>query len=287
MRRLRFVLTIGLLLALALAGSAAADPRADAIPTHATAMPQQEPFQPFVDIVPNLDGTELLVNARGALQIGEVYTASLGGSSHKGSYTMTYSETAALHQVTVPGFAPTAYFTATIAITTNTGLASPALSFHRELIPADTIQGQAVVTSTDELLALSFPNQGTLLEDTYVVTVGGPTPPGPLPAGWRLAGPVYAVRAPATVPAAQKPMDLEICYLPGQPGGATPDQLKIAMWTGAGWELLDGASWPERRCHSAGVTRFTSYALVAPAAAPPRTLVYLPLIHHAPPTPDR
>ena len=141
-------------------------------------------FTPFLDIVPSDDGADLYIRASGvAGPIGDmIANVSEGPTRHRGSYTMTYSDTAEVYVATATGFTPSQDTTGTVSITTTLGLATPVVSFQRAYVPASTTE---TVQSSDGNLELSFVTPGTLLFNTYIAVVPSYAPPGPAPDGRR------------------------------------------------------------------------------------------------------
>src|SRR5262249_2832935 len=108
---------------------------------------------PFLNIVPDSNGSDLLVSASGVGELGGTTFVNIGiGPGHgKGSYTMTYSDTAQIYFATVTGFTPNADASAPLNITTTLGLDTGPVFFNRAYVPASQTQ---TVTSVDNNLQL-------------------------------------------------------------------------------------------------------------------------------------
>lgn len=260
---------------------------AAALPRYATAEPpaaqpapaDPAPLQPVLLVVPSDDGQSVLVRAGGLGRLsGRVSTnLRLGPSGNKGSYTMVYSDTAGLYEALVPGFPAGQSQSATVEISTTAGLRSAELSLARAYLPA----GQPGVVATDDgLLLLTLPNAGTLPGSPYVAAHPSPAPPGPPPAGLRLVGSSYGVRASGSIAQGDKPMALRLGFLPAELGAADPESLALYAWEpqARAWSRVGGNVFADERYVSAAITRFTYYALMVPSPVTPKEQVFLPLL---------
>lgn len=239
-------------------------------------------FQPFVDIIPDESGNELVINARSAAVGGTVYTNLLyqvGPTSHKGGYTMNFDTADQLYVTIVGGIASTSYLTGTLNLTSTLGLATPLVEFQRDYVLASSPAGVEEIITADGLFRLRFLNPGALAASTYVVTAAGTTPPGPAPAGQHLIGNIYTARAPATITQANEPVLLSLCYDPLQLGSRNPAALQIAQWSPGAqqWSLLGGTLSAREPCLSLAVQLFTSYVLMTPEGLPRR--MHLPVAY--------
>jgi hypothetical protein len=232
-------------------------------------------FEPFLDIVPSSDGTELFIQVSGVGQLGGILFANLdtGPTGHKGGYTMTYSDTSQTHITTVPGFAPNVGVSGSLSITTTHGLSTGIVGFQREYIT----EPNEMFVSVDGRVQFSLVNPNTLPVGTYVVIVPSFAPPGPAPEGYRVVGQSYSVRASGALSTADKPMLVQWFYDPAELSGAAPETLAIFTWDAhqGRWDNLDGELSVDRSYLSASTMRFTTYALMAPITD--RSL-YLPLV---------
>lgn len=239
----------------------------------ASAGPAQAPLMPALDIIPSDDGLSVFVVARVAGDTGGgVYTTMrIGPTGHKGSYAMPRLPAVDTYAVNVPGFAASQHLTGTIAISTSVGLGSGELEFERGYVPADT---PAVVVRAGSL-ELTLANANSLGGAAYLVAAPSFAPPGPPPAGRRIVGRAYGLRASGALVQSEKPMNMRIYYTPAELAGADPQSLAIYAWDQAAqsWQPLGGAVFPQGYV-AVAVDRLTSYALMA--EAPEAT--YLPLI---------
>ncbi len=250
-----------------------------AVPRHATAEPgpaQAAPaLRPALIVVPSEDGQSVFVQAGGVGQLGgQVFTnLRIGPSGNKGSYTMTYSETATSYVTSLPGFAPTQTESASLSITTTAGLDSGELVFTRVLVG----QGQLgdVLTTDDRGLSLTVIYTDTLFADFYMAAAPSYAPPGPPPAGMRLAGRAYSLRASGALAVTDRPMSLRLGYSPDALSAAEQAALAVYAWDPAArrWDAV-GGSFPSQGYVSAPITRLTFYALMTTG---PHTL-HLPAV---------
>lgn len=225
---------------------------------------QAVPFAPFLDIVPSDDGADLYIRARGVSGAAGDLVANVteGPTRHRGSYTMTYSDTAQVYVATAVGFTPAQDTSGTVSITTTLGLATPAVEFERVYVPASTSQ---TVRSSDGNLELSLLTPGTLQFDTYIAVVPSYAPPGSAPAGNHFVGNAYSARASGARLVSDKPMSLRLYYTDAALGQFDAHSLAIFAWdAGAGsWVKLGGELFADRRYLSTITSRFTTYALMA------------------------
>jgi hypothetical protein len=261
-----------------------------ALPRHATAerghaqlAPADTPaLSPALIVVPSEDGQSVLVQAGGVGQLsGQVFTnLRVGPSGNKGSYTMTFSDTLQSYVTTVPGFAAAQTVSAGLSISTTQGFDSGELVFSRAFVE----QGQPdTVATEDGGMSLSIVNAGTFQSNTYIAAAPSYGPPGPPPAGLRLAGRSYSLRASGALPLADSPMSLRLYYDPASLTAEEQAALAIYAWSpqpggGGQWDKVGGTTFPASGYVSASITRFTFYALMTAAPTQPDLPVYLPLV---------
>jgi hypothetical protein len=223
-------------------------------------------FAPFLDIVPESNGTDLLISAGGVGELGGTVVANIGigPGGNKGGWTMIYSNTAQTYFATATGFTPGQGASAPLNITTTLGLDTGPVLFNRAYVPASKIQ---TVTSLDNNLQLNIATTDTLTSETYIVVVPSFAAPGPAPIGNRFVGSVYSVRASGALVVTSKPMLLHLAYGPAALAGADPHTLAIFAWDPAPkakqWIKLGGQLSADRSYVSVATPRFTTYALMA------------------------
>lgn len=222
------------------------------------------PLTPALVAVPSDDGTALYIDLAGVAPGAGTLFANIGiGPGHnKGSWTMTYSETAGLYITTAAGFSPGVTTGSTLDITTTTGLRTSNITFTRAFVPD---AAGAVVATDDGMFQLSLFQAATLPANSYVAVAPSFAPPGPPPPGHQVIGSAYSVRASGAVLTTTWTMDLRIGYSAEALAGADPQTLAIAFWDPgtAGWTLLPSRLAAEQRYVSAGIARFGTYALLS------------------------
>ncbi|MCP4288511.1 MAG: hypothetical protein GY792_29495 [Gammaproteobacteria bacterium] len=224
-------------------------------------------FAPFLDIVPLTDGTGLDISAGGVGELGGTVFANIdaGSGHHKGSTPMIYS--GAVYVATIGDFTPYVGASAPINITTTLGLDTGVVEFNRAYIPASTTP---TINSIDGLLELILVSTDTFPSNAYVVVVPSYTPPGPLPAGHRLVGSSYSVRASGALVTSDASMSLRLYYNDITLTGADPHTLAIFAWDASNkeWDRLDGTLFSSSTPPKVSVVtdRFTTYALMATTA---------------------
>jgi hypothetical protein len=221
-------------------------------------------FVPFLDIVPNGDGTGLIIQARaaGVIDASVFANVDLGPGGHKGSYTMTYSDTAQTYVTRADGFSPRSDQSGAINITTSSGLDTGKANFLRAFVPKETIP---MIRSDDNNLQLNFVSAGTLAADTYIAVVRSFAPPGPAPEGHRFVSNAYSVRASNSLVVTNLPMELLLRYDTPALAEADPRTLALFAWDAFNqrWDNLGGVLFESDRSLSVATTRFTTYALMA------------------------
>jgi hypothetical protein len=244
------------------------------------AVAQASPLQPALIVVPESDGQGVLVQAGGVGQLGgQVFTnLRIGPSGNKGSYTMAYSDTVSSYVVNIPGFPAGASASAGLSITTTQGLDSGELTFTRGFFPAGQ---RASLTTDDGGLELQIINAGTFPGDTYIAATPSFAPPAAPPAGYRLAGRSYSLRASGALPAAALPMILRLSYEPAALTAEEQAALRIFAWDPAAgrWDNLGGSISTAPPYVSVAAERFTFYALMTVAPEPQGKRLHLPLLH--------
>lgn len=237
-----------------------------AVTRYATAEtgPAQAALRPSLIVVPADDGQSVFVQAGGVGQLGgQVFTnLQIGPSGNKGSYTMTYSGTVESYVSTIPGFAASQTESATLSITTTAGLDSGDLVFTRALVPRGQLGD--LLTTEDGALSLSAIYTDTFFADTYLAAAPSYAPPGPPPAGLRLASRAYSLRASGALALADRPMSLRLGYSPDALSAAERAALAIYAWDPfrRRWDAVGGTNFPGQGYVSAPVERFTFYALM-------------------------
>lgn len=218
---------------------------------------------PVLSVVPSEDGTELYIGASGIDPIGGTIFVNIGiGPGHdKGSWTMTYSNTAQAYIATAAGFTSGTGASGPLSITTTLGLDTGTVDFYRAYVPSSTI---GTIDSMDGYLQLTIVSTDTFTDDTYILVVPSYSPPGPLPDGYRLVGSAYSARASGALLVANKPMLLRIYYNDILLAGADPHTLSIFAWDASAyrWENLGGQLFYTARHLSVATSRFTTYALM-------------------------
>ncbi|MCB8950358.1 MAG: hypothetical protein H6653_20305 [Ardenticatenaceae bacterium] len=223
------------------------------------------PFAPFLNIVPDPDGTQLYIEAGGVGELGGTLFVNIdeGPSHDKISYAMTYSDTVQAYVTTATGLTPATDSSHTLSITSTLGLNSGEVVFYRAFVPQATTS--RTIHSDDGLLALSILNSGTFTTDAYLVVVPSFAPPGNLPLDHSFVGAAYSVRASGAVVESERPFTLQLSYTNSQLAGTDPHTLAIFAWDGARqqWGNLGGTLFDNQQFFSRNTSRFTSYALIA------------------------
>ena len=256
------------------ADSAAARSREHIASSSASRITQQERLSraadttlaPFLDVVPDSNGTDLLLSASGVGELGGTVFANFktGPTSNKGSYTMTFSNTQQAYFTTATVFAPLSTDQITMSITTTLGLDTGITYIDRAYVQAKTTED---ITSHDSRLQLSVITTDTLTSETYVAIAPSFAPPGPAPAGHRFVGNIYSARASGALTETNKPMLLHLAYDDAALAGADPHTLAIFAWVpdpnDPHWERLGGQLFADQSYVSVATARFTTYALMA------------------------
>lgn len=221
---------------------------------------------PFVNVVPETNGTDLLISAGGVGKLGGTVFANIGTgpTGNKGGWTMIYSNTAQTYFATATGFTPSSTEETSLSITTTLGLDTGIAYLKRAYVPARTAQA---INSSDGNLQLNVVTTDTLTSETYVAVVPSFAPPGPAPAGHRFVGSVYSARASGALIETDKPMVLRLSYDSAALAGADPRTLAIFAWVAdpvyPHWERRGGQLFAAQGYVSVATTNFTTYALMA------------------------
>jgi len=238
-------------------------------------------WTPCITAVPSSDGTSLYVYAG---RIGEwaslIYaTVNAGPTSHDRCHTLTYDPDAQMYSHLFDGlFTPYTEVEGSITITTTaspTGtLTAGPVFYKRSFVPlTDTVD----LVSSDGLFLLHLQDH-SLPADAYVLILPTNAPPGPLPFNYTLIGSPYAIRASGALTGTEQPGILTLHYTAQTLGDIDPQTLRIHAWDPAGdrWVDLGGTLNERDYSVSVAVTRFTTYALLAPQG--PIHRAYLPLV---------
>jgi hypothetical protein len=241
------------------------DPVTQAADEHRRSVAPVAAFAPFLDIVPESNGTDLLISAGGVGELGGTVVANIGigPGGNKGGWTMIYSNTAQTYFATATGFTPGQDASGIpLNITTTLGLDTGLVRFNRAYIPASTAQ---TITSVDNNLQLNIVTTDTLTSEAYVAVVPSFAPPGPAPVGHRFVSNVYSVRASGALVVASKPMLLHLAYDPAALAGADPHTLAIFAWdtNTKQWSNLGGQLLAAQSYVSVATPGFTTYALMS------------------------
>lgn len=225
-------------------------------------------FAPFLNIVPDVNGVDVLISAGGLGQIdGQLFAGvGIGPGGRRRSYTMTYSDTITAYTATATGFTPQVGSSGTLELTATVGIAAEVISFQRAFVPYDPGAPLTEVIAEDGNLSLAWADPATIPFDTYLVIAPSPAPPGPPPEGHRLIGSSYSVRAAGALAESAKPMLLSMGYSELLLDGTPPQHLAIFAWDAAlrSWLNLGGELFDTTLTTT--TARFTTYALMAAPA---------------------
>lgn len=225
---------------------------------------QATAFAPFLNILPSQDGAELFISAGGVGELDGAVLANidLGPGADKGGWTMTYSDTVRAYVTTATGFTPETSLSGAISITTTHGLDTGVVDFNRAYVPALTPQ---TINTIDGKLSLSLVLSDTLPSSTYIVAAPSYAPPGSPPAGHRIVGSTYSVRAAGALVVTNRPMSLRLYYDDTTLIGADPHTLAVFAWDAfhMRWDNVGGRLFCEQGYLSVPTSRFTTYALMA------------------------
>lgn len=242
-------------------------------------------LQPALVVVPQPDGQSVLVQAGGVGQLnGQVFSnVRFGPTGNKGSYTMVFSDTIGSYVSTVPGFSTSTLANASLSITTTAGLDSGELVFTRGFVPADDF---ASMGTDDGGLELLVPNRNSFPGDAYVALAPSYAPPGPPPAGYRLVGRTYSVRASTASAESERPLTLRFAYDPDTLTPSEQASLAVFAWDAAPsqlvWTKLGGLVSTAPPYVSISTRRLTFYALMTAVPESSEEQLFLPLLRSAP-----
>ena len=232
---------------------------------------------PFVDIIPSLDGEELVVEIYGAAAVGQpvditVSTQTIDGGGTSNNVSWTPIAPTPVYSKTLTGLPPAPILTGLITVTV--GSQQQTTDFVRYFVPmgstATTIYFPA--SNPDTVFELQLLNADTFPADTYVVAMHSRTPPVAAPDGACFVGELYNIRAANAKPTADRPMNLVLHYPFVGAVDLDPQKLKLVAWN----RTTDAAAWvavpnttvdEETETISAAITAFTTYALLTTTAA--------------------
>lgn len=134
-------------------------------------------------------------------------------------------------------------------------------TFERRYVPGDAA---TELTTLDNMVRLQIP-AGALPPDSYIVALDTFAPPGDPPAGHRLLGQAYAIRASGALTASLMPMLLTMDYEAAALGVVDPRTVSIFEWDDATyrWQELASTPFGAETTHVKSISRFGAYALMA------------------------
>lgn len=134
-------------------------------------------------------------------------------------------------------------------------------TFERRYVPGDAA---TELTTLDNMVRLQIP-AGALPPDSYIVALDTFAPPGDPPAGHRLLGQAYAIRASGALTASLMPMLLTMDYEAAALGAVDPRTVSIFEWDDATyrWQELASTPFGAETTHVKSISRFGAYALMA------------------------
>ncbi|MEM7129672.1 MAG: hypothetical protein AAF702_25295 [Chloroflexota bacterium] len=227
---------------------------------------------PFVDIVPSLDGEELVVEYYGTLSSSETVSveistkrADTGGTSN--TFAWTPIEPDLDYIETISALTPTIDLSGILTVTV--GSEQRITNFFRQYIPRETQpELRFPADIADSVFHLQIQSTDTFTGDTYVTVMHSVTPPVPVPDGRCFVGEVYNIRAANAKPTAERPMELTFFYEDIGLAGLAPATLDIFAWNReagpTAWQVLPEITRLEQDGSiSAPIQEFTTYALMA------------------------
>jgi hypothetical protein len=236
-------------------------------PTHNMA-PTLDCFQPlplpYVDVIPSLDGAELLVRLVGEGAIGDTTFAEVivGPTGHMLSWTDTVTDN--LVTAVVPGVPPQTNLTGVVEITTTLYPEVQTVQFYRAYVPTPN---QQTLRSVDDAVEVQLVSTDTLTSDSYLVLMPTFGLPGALPADYCLVRGAYTLRAAGGQAVANRPMNLRF-YADAFVFAEVPRQLlTVLQWDEALqlWAAFPGNHLQGQNYLSLATADFTTYGLaVAP-----------------------
>lgn len=216
---------------------------------------------PYVDVVPALDGAELLVRLIGEGEIGETTFAEvvIGPTGHMLSWTDTMTDD--LVTAVVPGVPPQTNITGVVEITTTLYPAVQAVKFYRAYVPTPN---QQTFRSVDDRVEVQLVSTDTLTSDSYIVLMPTFGLPAALPANYCLVNGAYTMRAAGQQAVANRPFNLRF-YADTFVFDEVPrHMLAILQWEEAtqAWRSFAGNYLRGQGYLSLASAEFTTYALV-------------------------
>jgi hypothetical protein len=170
---------------------------------------------------------------------------------------MIYSDTLQAYAANVEGFTSLTTETGMLNITTTLNLATTDVEYIRPYVTPMDIRSFSI----GELSLLWFE---ALPTEAYLALVPSYAPPGPAPAGHRLIGSTYSIRASGVISATDKPMVLSLGYNAQTLTGADPHTLALFVWNASTghWDSLGGTPDFDRLVLSASTRPLSSYVLM-------------------------
>lgn len=220
---------------------------------------------PYLDMVPSLDGTELLVRLAGNGGIGETTVAEvgIGPTGHVLSWTDTTDGD--VITATVPGLTPVIDLEGNVTITTTVNPAPITIPLYRAYIPTPN---DRTINSPDGVLELTLINTDTFSIDSYILIMSSLGMPGAQPLSHCLIGQPYNIRAADDLPNADQPMPLRLYFDTTTLGTIPAHTLAIFRWNNAtkAWDHLGGQLPSEQNYLALAIQRFGTYALMTTPA---------------------
>ncbi|MEZ4867532.1 MAG: hypothetical protein R3C14_39765 [Caldilineaceae bacterium] len=214
-----------------------------------------------MDIIPSLDGAELLVRLVGEGQIGDTTFAEVlvGGTGHMLSWTDTLSDNVVT--AVVPGVTPGVSIAGDVEITTTANPLIQRVTFYRAYVP---IPNDQTIRLPEHDLEIDLVSTDTLTTATYILIMPSFGPPGALPADHCLLSATYNVRAAGGLPTANRPMNLRLYYDANSLGDLSLHNLSILAWNESiqRWEDLGGQLGINGSYLALATPTFTTYALM-------------------------
>lgn len=214
--------------------------------------------------IPVEGGRDLTVAAGRLGELTMPVFAHIGGTSEERSHTLSYSPSNGEYSYTFGGVMAAAQIeSGFIQITTTVTPTLGYATFIRHYVPGSSAVD---LPSQDGVVNLHISAHG-VPTDTYLVIMSTQIPPGDPPAGHRLVGQPYSIRASGSFPQSLKPMVLRIGYEASWLNGVDPHSVGLFSWNpGQGaWLDLSGnpSSAAGQRTLSAAVQTYTTYALMS------------------------
>ena len=217
----------------------------------------QNEFAPVLDIVPDNNGTDLIIIASGVEQVGGTVFLNIGGGNHKRSYSMRYNQG---YRATATDFTAAQDISGQMNFTTTQSVVTQDVEYARAYVLPSVPEGDIVVGD----LTLSLVSTATLDTEAYIAAVRSYAPPALAPAGHRLVSATYSVRASGARATSDKSMNLRLRYHDEALGGAAPETLAIFVWntTAQRWDNLGGQLNENQKYLTVTTNHFATYALM-------------------------